>query len=324
MFKKLIVTADDYGYMNHIDEGIIAAVKANRVSTVSCFTNIPLAQLKAKIKKLQAANPAVGIGVHLTITSHQPLTHAPSLTSIHPQTQQTVFTPVRQHRLRKINLAALKTELLAQIEQLAKIIGLQNIDHLNNHHHLLYLHQPFFDILTDLAASYCLPIRSPMRWSGNKPVHIYAEHKKALLKLPIQQEAIKSFPLRNALLSVKAALPSTAQTLAKTCASKKVKHPHLFMDQIYGQPYLKDWKDYWQQIDQGEIVEQIMHLSEKPQIQDYQQLPSGLNNRYFEGRYQEFNALMSTTYKNIFADAQQANIPLKLGTYKDFLMPITN
>ena len=48
MSRKLIITADDYGYADHIDRGIIKAAKANCLTSVSCFSNIPKAKLEAK------------------------------------------------------------------------------------------------------------------------------------------------------------------------------------------------------------------------------------------------------------------------------------
>lgn len=315
MARNLIVTADDYGYTEHIDKGILDAVKKGRVSTVSVFTNINKNTLRKKVNQLKDANPDVGIGVHLTITSMKPVTNAPSMRN---KKDIQFFQRARKYNLRKVDLAELRLELHAQIERMADLIGAENIDHLNNHHNFLYIHPDFFDVMTNLAMDYDLPIRSPMNWSKSGKKFFFYGDKNPLTKLAVEGAALKAAPIKNLFLGLKGVSKKAIAHSQNVCALKGVKHPQLFMDQIYGQPYLSDWQSYWQDINNDEIVEQIMHLSFGHKGPEFQKPPWGINRLYFKGRHAEYATLTAETYLDAMAREKDSEVPLVLGTYRDF------
>jgi predicted glycoside hydrolase/deacetylase ChbG (UPF0249 family) len=71
--KKLIVTADDFGVVKIIDQGIIKALKAKRVNSVAAFSNYGdkggISRRKAECLLKDVGEQNVQLGIHLTISS---------------------------------------------------------------------------------------------------------------------------------------------------------------------------------------------------------------------------------------------------------------
>ncbi|MFT4971508.1 MAG: hypothetical protein ACI9JY_000707 [Saprospiraceae bacterium] len=320
MSRKLIITADDYGYADHIDRGIIKAAKSNCLTSVSCFSNIPRTKLEAKIAELKAAKLDIGIGMHLTISSGRPiLSGLKSLITIQKRFPKYHFQKPSQYKFRKVNLGELERELRAQIEQLASIIGLEKIDHLANHHNFLYFYPPFFEIFTDLAKEYDIPIRSPLNWSKSGKKYYYYKDGNPITKHAIGTAALKAAPWKSLLIALRGVGKHSIEKCIKKCKEKGIRHPYTFMDQIYGQPFLGDWREYWAAINEDEVVEQLHHLSDEFSDRDYKNPPWGVNNKYFNGRSDELGTLTSFDCGIYLAAEQEADNPVVLGTYRDFL-----
>src|SRR5699024_571188 len=69
---KLIIYADDFGYSNVVNYGIIDAFKNGILTSTTCLTNMPGFNHAIQLAK---ENPNLGIGIHLTLTCGKPLTH---------------------------------------------------------------------------------------------------------------------------------------------------------------------------------------------------------------------------------------------------------
>lgn len=168
--KNLIVTADDYGVFPSINEGIITAVNAKKVDSVSVLSNykgavLPdapsgtrfensLTNVKWLINSTKENSPE--IGCHLTVTSGKPLTGnkmefaCGSSGNFNDFSDFKNFTEPEQ-------LKNLYNELCAQVEELQSVC---TIKHLTNHHNSLTLFPHHFEQYMKVAQKFNLPMRS--------------------------------------------------------------------------------------------------------------------------------------------------------------------
>ncbi len=146
----LIVNADDFGYSEGVNYGIISAYQNGIVRSTTMMPNMPAATHAAELLK---HNPGLGCGVHLTLSCYKPL-----LT-----THQTIVDEAGMfHRrltsdvLATFDLEEVYQEFCAQIEY-AKSLGV-TISHLDSHHHIHTLEglKPVFDRLLE---KYPYPVR---------------------------------------------------------------------------------------------------------------------------------------------------------------------
>lgn len=158
MSIKLIVNADDYGHTAGISTGIREAHLNGIVSSTSAMMNRPAAP-----RALQDAArlcPDLGIGVHLVLTSGQPLSN--------PNQIPTLVTPEGTFRREEPFIAALPRldpshvwiEWNAQIAKFVEITG-GAPDHLDSHHHSSFFTPDLFEMMLQLAMELGCAIRRP-------------------------------------------------------------------------------------------------------------------------------------------------------------------
>jgi hypothetical protein len=158
MSIKLIVNADDYGHTAGISAGIREAHLKGIVTSTSAMMNRP----SAPQALLDAANlcPNLGIGVHLVLTSGQPLSNPIKIPSL--------VTPEGVFRREEAFIAALPlldpahvwTEWNAQVAKFVEITG-RAPDHLDSHHHSSYFTPDLFEMMLQLAMELGCAIRRP-------------------------------------------------------------------------------------------------------------------------------------------------------------------
>lgn len=139
----LIVNADDFGYSEGVNYGIISAFQNGIVRSTTMMPNMPAAVHGAALLQ---QNPGLGCGIHLTLSCYKPL-----LT-----THRTIVDESGMfHRrltpdvLATFDLNEVYEEFCAQIEY-AKSLGV-DISHLDSHHHVHTLEalKPVFERLLD-------------------------------------------------------------------------------------------------------------------------------------------------------------------------------
>jgi predicted glycoside hydrolase/deacetylase ChbG (UPF0249 family) len=168
MKNQVIKTADDYGVCNLIDNGIIKALRARSLTTVSAIVTHPsyderISKLVELQKELKAEGFNFGIGLHFCITSGQAVFEYGDQKSSLVEEGKT-FREFSYYPFRKIKSVDVAQELLAQIAKLSDIIGEENIDHLANHHNIVYFNKGMFEAYANIAAQKNIPIRTPMSW----------------------------------------------------------------------------------------------------------------------------------------------------------------
>lgn len=165
--SEMMITADDYGPVEFINNGIEKALQNSCIDTVSVLMNPhtdDTVNITQQIKKLKLDFPFVHIGIHLSITSGRPVSkpeHVPSLLS-----NATDFQYLHAFDYEKVQLDELEKELRAQIA-LFPVDDIP-IDHISCHHGILPLFKRFFKLYVDLANEIKVPIRQPIPISKMK------------------------------------------------------------------------------------------------------------------------------------------------------------
>lgn len=143
--KNLIVNADDFGYCEAVNYGIIKAFKEGIVTSTTLMANMPGVKHAYGLYK---ENPELSVGIHLTLTCYKPLlkTHKTLVN------EEGYFT----RNLNEYDLDEVYEELVAQIEY-AKEIGF-DIDHIDSHHHV-HTDPILKPVIDKILAKYNLPVR---------------------------------------------------------------------------------------------------------------------------------------------------------------------
>jgi predicted glycoside hydrolase/deacetylase ChbG (UPF0249 family) len=148
MRKYLIINADDFGYADGVNRGIIAAHEHGVVLSTSLMVDMPLAREAAALAK---QHPGLGVGLHFATTDRQ------------------------GPKVDLFDLAAIERELNRQYQRCGELLG-QAPTHLDSHHHVHTRKelQPFF---VDWATAHRLPLRSTgvVQYHGGFYGHWYDE-----------------------------------------------------------------------------------------------------------------------------------------------------
>lgn len=150
--KKLIVNADDFGFCESVNYGILRAYKKGIVTSTTMMANMPGFEHAVQLYR---ENPGLGVGVHLNITCGKPITNAPSLINEEGM--------MNRDNRPNWNLDEIYTELEAQIEKV-KAAGIP-ITHLDSHHHIHTLEQ-LQPVIEKLHAKYPYPMRGGFEYES--------------------------------------------------------------------------------------------------------------------------------------------------------------
>jgi len=169
---QLIITADDYGFSNHIDKGVVDAAKSGLISSVAALPNGSYSKERLQIlndvrKNYPKQNDSkvnhLDIGCHFTITSGQALTPAARNNRFLSKKEYFFkYTKMKRarHEFDKKKLrVVLKDELKAQLEAMQSYIG--EVDHLSSHHDSLIFFEDYYDIFLEVAECAKIAVRSP-------------------------------------------------------------------------------------------------------------------------------------------------------------------
>lgn len=164
MNNKVIVTADDYGVCDRIDNAILAAIDQKKLTSVSVMVThegweIRLERLIAKLK-----DHNFGIGLHLSITSGYPRATNPNSSLMWPGDEKKRLRIVKIYNFKQVLAADLREEIKAQYDLLKAQLKDIPVDHLTNHHGVVYFDNDLYLTYIDVARELKLPIRSPMSW----------------------------------------------------------------------------------------------------------------------------------------------------------------
>lgn len=154
--KRLIVNADDLGRTAGINEGIFAAHRQGIVTSATLMVNYPAAR---DVPGLSAAEPKLGIGLHVALTGGPPCLPKELLPSLVDEKGQ---LPRKPENLDGAQPAEVLAEARAQLARFREIMG-RLPTHLDSHHHS-HRTPAVFQALVTLSWETGLPMRGAAPW----------------------------------------------------------------------------------------------------------------------------------------------------------------
>lgn len=117
----IVVCADDYGISHGVCDAIDTLIGERRVSATSAMTVFPEWRQRAADLKAVAAAGGASVGLHLTLTDHEPLARLPRLApdGVLPG----LTTVLRAAKLRRLPVAEVEAEVKAQLDAFEDAFG---------------------------------------------------------------------------------------------------------------------------------------------------------------------------------------------------------
>lgn len=288
--KKIIITADDYCATPAINRGIRTAIDKGVINSVAVLMNLP--NSKTDLQNLVADyqtkidNGKLQLGVHLTISSGEPISqNVPSLLLPAPSKK---FKPLDELNPQAIDLPELKREIDAQIAAFIQVTGSKPL-HLSVHHGTLTLFNNLFDVYIDAAKRINAPIRNPIiisrekiqgfkLWTKMQRTGLFTAFRlfddNGIDLLWDQNKSVNVKELRKILIDESPDLRSTQHFIDIYYGSGKARRLRRIMKHF---PH-----------DHNEMV---VHLSDTHTLNELNDVPHGVNPKYFKTRMQELATL---------------------------------
>jgi predicted glycoside hydrolase/deacetylase ChbG (UPF0249 family) len=177
--RRLIVSADDFGFTPSINRGVMEAFETGVVTAVSMMALQPGWHDAAR--RARAAGPALDIGLHFNLSVGAPLTRAPSLTDRRTGAFPPVAALVARALAGRVRPEEVHAECLAQAQQLDDA-GL-TVTHLDGHLHLHLLPGVWAGVVAAAEALGSVTVRVPRErpWPGAAGAPRARRLKRALL-----------------------------------------------------------------------------------------------------------------------------------------------
>ncbi len=286
--RRLIVTADDFGAADCIDQAILTAIGTGYVTATGALTNFPRA--RNAIASLRERFPHLDIGVHLNITSGPPLTAPRSLGSICNDRGLFLGLTRLMDQLGRVDTAAIETELRAQIEVLIDS-GIQP-DHLSSHHNILAIFPPLQDILTRLAREYTLPVRTPIAISQTHTRRYgYAKTRRRASLSVLGLIGRRPYSAIRLLPGTYVRMILSRRHLRKL----GVATPDHLIDSLYGTATVRNIRHILRHLPAG-TSELVVHLGD---CNDAHELPEGIETELLTERRTERNLILNGTLRQV-------------------------
>ena len=281
--RYLILTADDFGASKNINEGIKFAVENKAITSISVLSNFTASL--PDLKEISEKHQYIGIGVHLNIVTGKPILgveHIPSLVGSNGNfyTLEEVLP-----RIDSISLDELRKELRAQVLVFKKY-GIK-IDNLSDQNGVLSVYRPFFDIVTELAEEFNLPIRSPII-AGIKFPELFSNSNMAKRGRQLALKLATTAPLK-ALRLKKYFRIEEMERKAQKLDELGILHPDLFVEGFWGDPTASNLLRIIEHLPKG-VSEIVFHFGSYVRQENY---PSGLDLNYFKNR--EYELITATS-----------------------------
>ena len=301
--SKYILTADDYGAVNFIDEGIRKAIQAGKINSVACFA-VPMGpkdDLYERMEKLLALkrHHDFAIGLHFSLTAGRSndinvSKFGNSLTRREMKDGHYYMRDPKNFKFRAIDPQELAIELNSQLTRLRQYTT--EIDSISNHHGIVYMDTDLFKPYAETAAAHGIPVRSPVVWKKYKLPTGNFDHR---IGKPVIRQGLK---LRWVDQLLDAAKNQPRLDIAKQL---KLVYPTCLVDEIYGQPYPENlellFSAYYQKVFAAEFM---FHLGD-PDFTGDKTAPDGIDAGYFDTRKIEYQSLLGATLPDTHAQRVQ-------------------
>lgn len=288
--KKIIITADDYCATPAINRGIRSAIDTGVINSVAVLMNLPNSKtdLAALINDYQAKidNGKLQLGVHLTISSGEPISQ--NVSSLLLPSPSKKFKPLDQLNPQSINIPELKKEIDAQIDAFVQVANFKP-EHLSVHHGTLTLFNNLFDIYIAAAKKHQTPIRNPIIISREKiqGFKLWTKMQRTGLFTAFRLFNDNGIDLlwdQNKSVNVK----ELREILA--IEEPELKSTEHFIDIYYGSGKARRLRRIMKHFphDHNEMV---VHLSDSHSQNELNNVPHGVNPKYFKKRMLELETL---------------------------------
>lgn len=314
--SSIILTADDYGACDFIDNGIIRALREKKINTVTAFVTHPdskermetLIALREELKQQNGGQYTFNIGLHFSLTSGTALTGRSSLTVDEAGDDgKFEFHEAKNYPFRKVKHEHLQYELTAQLNLLEEWLGTTPVDHVTNHHGVCYLDLGFFEEYVKTISLYKpgkyknqLPIRSPMSWLKSD----MKTWKNGKVLIPTIKQGLnlgfwkKAGDVTNRKLKIR----------MEHAYRLEINYPDFLADTIYGLPLGDNISFLIQQLaPKNYSAEFMFHLGHPGRnVSDLQKtidnliMPHGIDRGYFLNRTKELDVLCGTDIDQLF------------------------
>lgn len=152
---KLIINADDFGYTESVNYGIISAFKNGVVRSTTTMANMPGFEHAMELLK---ENKNLGCGVHMTLSAYKPVLS--NLKTIVDENGM-FYRRITDEVIENMDLDEIYEEFCAQIE---KVKAHTEITHLDSHHHVHTL-EKLKPVIERILNEYDLPIRGGFEYN---------------------------------------------------------------------------------------------------------------------------------------------------------------
>lgn len=302
--KLLIITADDYGAAQNINEGIQLAADYGAITSISVLSNF--SESLSSLKQISESHPEISIGVHLNITTGKPLLGTDQIPTLVDDSGN--FYPLEQllPRMASISKLELKKELGEQIA----IFERYNIrlDFLSDQHGILSVYSPFYKIETELAKENEIPVRSPVLACKKYPFIFRNSDMR-------RQGSLLVFPLMlsNPVLVTQMFSYTRLFAMERKAGLLKeagIEYPDLLVETFWGDPTLSNLAYILDHLPPG-ISEVIVHVGTATRTGCY---PAGLDRYYFDNRERELTVIMDDTIQQMirYHHIRKTSYPLKV------------
>ena len=296
--RFLIITADDFGASENINEGIKIAADKKSITTISVLSNFT--ESLSQLKYISESHPDIGIGVHLNITTGKPLLGAERVPSLVDANGNFYTIEALLPKITSISIEDLRKELRAQI------IALVNydirLDHLSDQNGIISLYTPFFDILMELAKEFDLPVRTPVVASV-KYHDVFANSEMNRRGRQIGLRLALTHPFKSIRLFKYSGINEMTKKVQKL-DERKILHPDLLIDSFWGNPTAANFLHILENLPKG-VSEIMIHCGTNIRQENY---PSGLDQDYFRDRENELITITSDYLKEYFSFLNIKNI----------------
>jgi predicted glycoside hydrolase/deacetylase ChbG (UPF0249 family) len=288
--RFLILTADDFGASKNINEGIKIAADKNAITTISVLSNFE--ESLPDIKRISENHPDIGIGVHLNITTGKPVLRANQVPSLVNENGNFYTIEELLPKINSISINDLRKELRAQI--LAIVKNDIKLDHLSDQFGILSLYTPFFDIMTEFAKEFNVPLRSPIIASVKYPdLFQNSQIKKRGRQIAFRFAITAPFKAISFLKYTNLhQMDKKIQKLDKLGIS----HPDLLIECFWGDPTASNFLNILKNLPIG-YSEIVLHCGTSTRQENY---PSGLDLDYFKNRENELLTITSDYFKEYY------------------------
>lgn len=180
---QLVINADDFGFTEHINRGIIEAYVAGALRSTSIMVGMPA--FDDAVQRARKAGPGLGVGLHFTLTAGTPLTHATSLVDAASGRFLRFPALLARALAGRVRPGEVAEECAAQVQR-ARAAGIR-LTHLDGHHHV-HLVPGIRDAVRAVVEAERIPVvRRPVELLRGSPAGWRRLPERALLALLARQ-----------------------------------------------------------------------------------------------------------------------------------------